>query len=200
MKASIKKSGVFPFLVIMVVSSTQAQLAKQWSLDKAHTSVSFGVKHFFTTVNGNFTDYEGSFYFEPDKLSESKFTFNIPVSSINTNNKKRDADLVSDNFFNAEKYPEIKFVSTKFEKKSDTEFIVHGDLSIKDVTKNIGIPFKITGQMEHPMKKGTQLIGLSFNTSLNRTDYNIGTGNWASTLVVGDNVPVEINLELNRAE
>lgn len=200
MKAIIRKSGVFPYLLIMVVSTTQAQLAKEWTLDKAHTSVTFDVKHFFTTVNGNFTDYEGSFYFDPDKPASSKFTFNIPVSSINTNNKKRDADLMSDNFFNAEKYPEIKFVSTKFEKKSDTEFIVHGDLTIKDVTKNVAIPFKVTGQMEHPMMKGSKLIGLSFNTSLNRTDYNVGTGNWASTLVVGDNVDIEINLELTRKE
>ncbi len=160
--------------------------------------MTFTVKHFFTNVNGNFTDYEGSFYFDPDKLSAEKFSFSIPVSSINTNNKKRDADLVSDNFFNAEKYPEIKFVSTKFEKKSDTEFIVHGDLHIKDVTKTVAIPFKITGQMEHPMMKGTKLIGLSFNTSLNRTDYKIGTGNWATTMVVGDNVDIEINMELNR--
>lgn len=200
MKAIIKKSGVFPYLLLMVVSTGQAQVAKEWTLDKAHTSVTFAVKHFFTTVNGNFTDYEGSFYFDPDKLSASKFTFSIPVSSINTNNKKRDADLVSDNFFNAEKYPEIKFVSTKFEKKSDTEFIVHGDLSIKDVTKSVAIPFEITGQMEHPMKKGTKILGQAFKTSLNRTDYKVGTGNWATTMVVGDNVDIEINLELNRKE
>lgn len=200
MEAIIKKSGVFPYLLIMVVSTTQAQLAKEWTLDKAHTSVTFAVKHFFTTVNGNFTDYDGIFYFDPDKLSASKFTFSIPVTSINTNNKKRDADLVSDNFFNAEEYPEIKFVSTKFEKKSATEFIVHGDLQIKDVTKRVAIPFEITGQMEHPMKEGTKILGLSFNTSLNRTDYKVGTGNWASTLVVGDNVDIEINMELNRKE
>ena len=200
MKAIIKKSGVFSFLLIMVVSTSQAQLAKEWTLDKAHTSVTFTVKHFFTNVNGNFTDYQGSFYFDPDKLSAGKFSFSIPVSSINTNNKKRDADLISDNFFNAEKYPEIKFVSTKFEKKSETEFIVHGDLYIKDVTKTVAIPFEITGQMEHPMMKGTQLIGLSFNTSLNRTDYKVGTGNWATTMVVGDNVDIEINMELNRKE
>lgn len=200
MEAIIKKSGVFPYLLIMVVSTTQVQLAKEWTLDKAHTSVTFAVKHFFTTVNGNFTDYDGIFYFDPDKLSASKFTFSIPVTSINTNNKKRDADLVSDNFFNAEEYPEIKFVSTKFEKKSATEFIVHGDLQIKDVTKRVAIPFEITGQMEHPMKEGTKILGLSFNTSLNRTDYKVGTGNWASTLVVGDNVDIEINMELNRKE
>jgi len=200
MKAIIKKTGIFIFALVWGAFSSQAQQAKEWTLDKAHTSVTFDVKHFFSTVNGNFTEYDGSFYFDPDKLSASKFTFNIPVSSINTNNKKRDADLVSDNFFNAEKYPEIKFVSTKFEKKSATEFIVHGDLTIKDITKNVAIPFEITGQMEHPMRKGTKLIGLSFNTSLNRTDYKVGTGNWATTLVVGDNVDIEINMELNRTE
>ena len=200
MKAIIKKAGIFIFVLVLGVLNSQAQQAKEWKLDKNHTSVTFTVKHFFTNVNGNFTDYDGSFYFDPDKPSASKFTFSIPVSSINTNNKKRDADLVSDNFFNAEKYPEIKFVSAKFEKKSATEFIVHGDLLIKDITKKVAIPFEITGQMEHPMREGTKLIGLSFNTSLNRTDYKVGTGNWATTLVVGDNVDIEINMELTRKE
>ena len=200
MKTILKKTGLLPYLVVLFFSSIQAQHSNEWTLDKAHTSVTFTIKHFFTTVNGNFTDYDGSFYFDPDKLSDSKFTFSIPVSSINTNNKRRDADLVSENFFNAEKYPEIKFVSTSFEIKSGTEYIVEGDLSIKDVTKKVAIPFEITGQMEHPMKKGTKLIGLSFKTSLNRTDYTVGTGNWATTAVVGDNVDIDINMELNRQE
>jgi len=200
MKAIIRNAGIFIFVLGLGVFNSQAQQAKEWKLDKNHTSVTFAVKHFFSTVNGNFTDYDGSFYFDSDKITGSKFTFSIPVSSINTNNKKRDADLVSDNFFNAEKYPEIKFVSTKFEKKSKTELIVHGDLTIKDVTKKVAIPFKITGQMDHPMMKGTKILGLSFNTSINRTDYKVGTGNWATTLVVGDNVDIEINMELNRKE
>jgi len=200
MKAIIKKAGIFIFVLVLGAFNSQDQQAKEWKLDKNHTSVTFAVKHFFSTVNGNFTDYDGSFYFDPDKLSASKFTFRIPVSSINTNNKKRDADLVSDNFFNAEKYPEIKFVSTKFEKKSATEFIVHGDLTIKDVTKKVATAFTITGQMDHPMMKGSKILGLSFNTSINRTDYKVGTGNWATTMVVGDNVDVEINMELNRKE
>jgi polyisoprenoid-binding protein YceI len=200
MKAIIRKTGIFLFVLVLGAFNSQAQQEKEWKLDKNHTSVTFAVKHFFSTVNGNFTEYDGSFNFDPDKLSASKFNFNIPVSSINTNNKKRDADLVSDNFFNAEKYPEIKFVSTKFEKKSATEFIVHGDLTIKDVTKKVSTPFKITGQMDHPMMKGTKILGLSFNTSINRTDYKVGTGNWATTMVVGDNVDIEINMELNRKE
>jgi len=200
MKALIKKAGIFIFMLVLGTFNSQAQQAKEWKLDKAHTSVTFTVKHFFTIVNGNFTDYDGSFNFDPDKITGSKFTFSIPVASVNTNNQKRDADLVSDNFFNAAKYPEIKFVSTKFEKKTDTEFIVHGDLTIKDVTKRIAIPFKITGQMDHPMMKGTKILGLAAKTGLNRTDYKVGTGNWATTVVVGDNVDIEINLDLNRKE
>jgi polyisoprenoid-binding protein YceI len=200
MKAIIKKAGIFIFVLILGAFNSQAQQAKEWKLDKNHTSVTFAIKHFFSTVNGNFTEYDGSFNFDPENVTGSKFTFSIPVASVNTNNQKRDADLVSDNFFNAAKYPEIKFVSTKFEKKSKTELIVHGDLTIKDVTKRVAIPLKITGQMDHPMMKGTKILGLSFNTSINRTDYKVGTGNWATTMVVGDNVDIEINMELNRKE
>ena len=200
MKAIIKKSVIFIFLSVIGVFTSQAQQTKEWKLDKDHTSVTFAVKHFFSTVNGNFTNFNGSFYFDPDKLSDSKFTFAVPVASINTNNKKRDTHLNSEDFFYADKFPEMIFVATKFEKKSDKDFIVHGDLTIKDITKKVAIPFNITGEMDHPMMKGTKILGLAFNTKIDRTDYKVGTGDWASTMVVGNTVDVIINMELNRKE
>jgi polyisoprenoid-binding protein YceI len=90
------------------------------------------------------------------------------------------------------------FKSTRIEKKSDNEFTVYGKLTIKDVTKEIALPFKIKGEMEHPMKKGTLILGLSTHVKINRTEYGVGTGSWAATMVVGDEVDISIPLELNR--
>jgi polyisoprenoid-binding protein YceI len=77
MKAIIKKAGIFIFVLVLGVLNSQAQQAKEWKLDKNHTSVTFTVKHFFTNVNGNFTDYDGSFYFDPDNPQPA----NSPLAS-----------------------------------------------------------------------------------------------------------------------
>ncbi|WP_010230937.1 YceI family protein [Gillisia marina] len=175
-----------------------AQNAEKWKLDKDHTSVNFEVKHLFNTVNGNFKDFDGTFYFDPDNLKESKFTFTVPISSIETNNEKRNNHLKSPDFFNAEKYPDMKFVSTGFQKKSENKYLVDGKLRIKDVTKNVSIPFEITGTADHPMMEGTKIMGLAFNTEINRNDYKVGAGDWTSTKIVGENVKVSINAELNK--
>ncbi len=197
MENKIKSLGFLVLFSMVTFMTSNAQDVRQWTLDKAHTSVSFKVKHFFTTVNASFNDYQGEFWFDPNNLKDSKFVFSIPVSSIDTNNEKRDTHLRSEDFFYSEKYPNITFKSTGFEKKMGANYVVHGDLSIRGVTRKVTVPFEMTGEMDHPMKEETALMGLSFNTNLDRTDYKVGVGDWASTLVVGDNIDVSINMELN---
>lgn len=197
MENKIKRFGFLVLFSLVISMPSNAQDVTQWTLDKDHTSVSFGIKHFFNTVNGTFNDYQGDFWFDPNNLKDSKFTFSIPASSIDTNNEKRDKHLKSEDFFYVEKYPNITFKSTGFEKKTGDNYVVHGDLTIRGITRKVSVPFEITGKTDHPMKKDTRLMGLSFNTNLDRTDYKVGVGDWASTLVVGDNVDVSINMELN---
>lgn len=200
MKTTIKQLGIFLLFAVFSTTGLTAQNSNLWMLDKDHTSVNFDVQHFFSTVNGNFTEFDGEFQFDPDNLKASKFIFTVPVSSIETNNQKRNNHLKSDDFFSAAKYPNIKFQSTGFQKMSAKDYVVTGDLTIKDVTKRVAIPFEITGKMEHPMMKGTTILGLAFNTSLDRTDYEVGTGDWASDMVVGDNVNIAVNMELNQKQ
>ncbi|WP_084299485.1 YceI family protein [Dyadobacter tibetensis] len=188
-------------MVLAVVGSApmlQAQSATTWNVDKAHTSVNFSVNHFFSAVTGKFDNFEGQISFDPENLGISSVSFTIPVSSINTSDAKRDKHLQSDDFFNVKKFPIITFKSSKFEKKSGNDYIVHGQLTIRDVTKNVALPFKVLGQMEHPMMKNTMLMGISLDTKINRTDYGVGVGSWAATAVVGDEVTIDINMELNR--
>lgn len=190
------------FLAILMLLtftvSLYAQKAQQWMIDKDHTSVNFDINHFFSTVNGSFTEADGTFYFDPENLQNSRFNFTVPVNSIDTNNKKRDTHLKSEDFFDASKYPKIHFESTRLERSTGNKYVVHGNLSIKDVTKKVSIPFEVKGVMDHPMMKGTQVLGLQFKTKLNRSDYSIGVGDWASDMVVGDTADVTINMELHR--
>lgn len=191
---------LLPFLMLLFISvaETTAQEATPWKLDKAHTSVNFSIKHFFSDVTGNFNDFKGTFHFDPDNLAGSNFDFTIKVGSVDTDNGKRDKHLQSKDFFNAKAYPEMRFTSDRIENKGGSDYVAHGDLTIRDQTRKVAIPFKVTGQMEHPMMKGTLILGLEFDTTINRTDFGVGTGDWAATMVVGDEVKIRIPLELNR--
>lgn len=198
MHTIIKKISMAAIALIFSLFSLNAQNATMWQLDKSHSSVNFSVGHFFSSVTGRFNDFSGEFYFDPNNLKGSKVDFTIIVKSVNTDEKKRDEHLISDDFFDGNKYPKITFKSTRFEKKSGNDYIVHGNLTIKNTTKHIALPFKVLGEVEHPMMKGTIVLGLSATTKIKRNDYGVGTGNWAATLVVGDEVDININLELNR--
>ncbi len=198
MVSAIKKIAFSVLITVLGVFSVNAQNATMWKLDKAHTSVNFSVNHFFSAVTGKFSSFEGNFNFDPANLQDSKADFTIQVKSVNTDDSKRDKHLQSGDFFDANTYPTMTFVSTKIEKKSEKEFLVYGRLTIKDKTKDIVLPLKVTGEIEHPVMKGTIILGLVSNLKINRNEYGVGTGDWAATLVVGDEVDITINMELNR--
>ncbi|GAB4382377.1 MAG: YceI family protein [Salibacteraceae bacterium] len=168
-----------------------------WNIDKSHASVSFSVDHFFTSVHGRFKKFDGDIRFDPNKPSESKAVFEIDVKSIDTNEPERDQHLLSEDFFYAEKYPTIKFVSTKIEKKDEHNFIVTGNLTMRGVTKPITFPVHMKGIMDNPWVEGKVIMGIEIKTTINRTEWNVGTGSWAATAVVGDEVDVEISMELD---
>lgn len=200
MYKTIKKISIIAIVALISVISLNAQTAYQWKIDKAHTSINFSINHFFSTVTGRFNDFDGTFFFDPANLKGSKADFTISVKSINTDVKKRDDHLQTSDFFDAEKYPNIKFQSTKFEKKSGNNYIVYGNLTIKNTTKLVKLPFKVLGEVENPMMKGTWVLSLAAETKIKRNDYGVGTGNWAATVVVGNEVDIKINMELDRTK
>ena len=185
-------------LLIMAFGPVKERVAApEWRIDMAHSSVSFEVNHFFTPVDGRFNEFEMKFSFDPEDLSTSSVQTTINVESIYTAHERRDGDLKSDNFFDAEKHPQIKFVSTSFEKKG-SEYIVNGDLTIKETTKTVSIPFQVLGTIDHPRREGTLVMGLKGDVTINRLDYGVGTGDWIRTNVVGNEVQVSIMIEASR--
>lgn len=194
----LKKLTFLTMSIIMLTSFSIAQDAPSWSIDKSHSSINFEIAHFFSTVNGRFNSIQGTFKFDKNNLKGSYVKITIPVKSISTDDKQRDEHLLSKDFFDATSFPNMIFESTRFEKKSGKDYVVHGKLTIKNTTKNISLPFKYLGEMDHPMMQGSIFLGLSANYKLKRNDYGVGTGNWAATMVVGDDVNIKINLELNR--
>lgn len=198
MVSRIKKAGFTLLITAFGTFTANAQSPISWKLDKSHTSVNFSITHFFSEVTGNFKIFEGNFNFDPSNLQDSKADFSVSVKSISTDDSQRDKHLQSADFFDAKSFPLMTFKSTKIEKKSDKEYLVYGKLTIKDKTKDVMLPMRITGEMEHPMMKGTIILGLVIDTTINRNEFGVGTGSWATTMVVGDEVKIHIPIELNR--
>lgn len=195
MKTKLKSLLILAVISVTSIIAAKAQSAKQFTLDKDHTSINFSIKHLFSTVNGRFKTFDGSLNFDEKNLSGSKVDFTVSVPSISTDNEKRDSHLQTEDFFNAEKYKNITFTSVSFKKKSNNLYLVTGKLTIRDITKTLTLPMKVTGLVDNPWKDNAVILGVSIETSLNRNDYGVGTGSWAATAIVGNQVNIKIDME-----
>jgi polyisoprenoid-binding protein YceI len=170
--------------------------ADSWEIDRAHSAINFSISHFFTPVNGTFDDYDAEVLFDPSDLEGSSISIAIPIESVNTKNDRRDNHLMSEDFFNAEEWPNMTFESNTIEQTGDNQFVAKGQLTIRDVTRDFEIPFELLGVMDHPMQDGKKVAGIVASAELMRTDFGVGVGDWAATAVVGDKVEIDLNLEL----
>ena len=177
------------FIVLLTTSIVFA--ADTYTIDPAHTSFSFTVKHMMiSNVPGEFDKFSGQIMYSPTDLANSSANVTIDVSSINTRIDKRDAHLKSPDFFDAAQFPTITFVSTKF-----TSTAIIGNLTMKGVTKEVTIPVTISGPVKTMM--GGEAIGITGSTTINRQDYGI---NWNKTLdqgglAVSNDVTINISIE-----
>ena len=171
-------------------------LEQEFVVDKAHSSISFTVRHMVVSkVRGNFNDFDVTIKADPDDITKSSVTAVIKAASIDTDNEKRDAHLRSADFFDVEKFPEITFKSVRVKKKDD-KYELWGTLTMHGVTKNIIVPFEVLGQMTD--RGGNTVVGVEAQLELDRKDYGL---TWNRTLdkgglLVGTEVKIEILLEI----
>ncbi|WP_297217451.1 YceI family protein [Thermoplasma sp.] len=173
------------------------EVLKIWTADLAHSNVEFVVRHMMISrVRGSFKKYDITYNGDPDKLEAGRATAKIDVASVFTGDNGRDEDLRSSNFFEVSKYPFITFESTKIEKISDESYKVHGNLTIKGVTKEVAFDGELGGILKDPY--GNQRFGFSATASINRREFGL---TWNMVLdnggvMVGDTVKIEIALEM----
>jgi len=179
----------------MTVSPSQTATTT-WTIDSAHSSVEFKVKHMMiSTVKGQFGAVEGTIQIDEANLANSRVDAKIDTQTITTHNEMRDNHLRTNDFFNAEEFRYITFKSTKIEMKGDEEFKLYGDLTIRDVTK----PVVLEGELDGFMDKdafGKRRVAFSAETTINRKEFGV---NWNGAIegggvVVGDKVKVELNI------
>ena len=170
----------------------------KWALDPTHSEITFKIKHLMiSNVSGQFTKFTVDAETEGEDFTTAKVSFTADVTSVDTGNEQRDGHLKTDDFFNAEKYPQIKFTATKYELvDNDGSYELYGDLTIRDVTKNVKFDVEFGGVIKDPW--GNTRAGFSINGKINRKDFGL---KWhavteAGGLVASDDVRIHCNIEL----
>ena len=171
---------------------------KNWVIDPTHSEVQFKIKHLMiTNVTGSFDTFQASVKTEEEDFMKATISFTADINSISTGNEQRDTHLKSADFFDGEKYPQLKFTATKYEAvDNDGSFSMYGDLSIRDVTKNIKLAVEFGGVVKDPW--GNTKAGFTINGKLNRKDFGL-TWNAATEtggVLVSDEVRLIAEIQL----
>ena len=184
-------------LVLFVVLSINAQ--SKWTADKSHSKVQFTVTHLIISeVTGQFKSFDINVQSSKDDFSDAKIDFSADIASINTDNEKRDSHLKSDDFFNAEKFPKMIFKGKSFTKIDGKNYKLVGDLTIRDVTKEVTLDVVYNGTVQ---AWGQARAGFKIKGEINRFDYNLkwNTLIEAGGAVVSKTVYITIDLELQKS-
>lgn len=173
------------------------QATTKWAIDPTHSEIEFKVKHLMiSTVTGKFNSFYAEAETTSDDFSNASIHFHADVNSIDTGNEQRDGHLKSDDFFNAEQFPTLSFASTSFTKKSDSTYVLAGNLTIRDITKPVELAVEFNGVMTDPY--GNTKAGFELSGKINRKDFNL---KWSATteaggVVVSDEVKLVCNVQL----
>ena len=195
------KKIVFLSLVVLLpvcfLSAAQAA-PPEWKFDREHSSFFFDIKHIYYVTRGYFEEYDGTFRFDPDNLSQSKIDIVIETESLTTHLRKRDRHVRSDDFMDVRRYPEMRFQSSAIRHLKDDLYEMDGRLSIKGVTKGITVPFTFYGVRDNPFNKKQMVAGFEARFTIDRLDYKVGSGKYYEMGVIGKDVDILITLEMLR--
>jgi polyisoprenoid-binding protein YceI len=170
-----------------------------WNIDTSHSVLEFSVKHMmFTTAKGRFEDFSGTIQFDPQNVAGASVDVTIQTGSINTNTADRDGHLRSADFFDAENHPTATFRSTSVEGDAE-DFKIHGELTIKDVTRPVTLKGEFQGTGVNPW--GVEVAGFEAKGKFNRKDFGL---NWNQALesggvLVSDEVKLGLDIQAAKA-
>jgi polyisoprenoid-binding protein YceI len=195
----------FLLAVIPALSAAQTTLPAQssraastvrslstWKIDAAHSELTFSIRHLVSRVRGQFDDWAGTIVADPNDWSTAVVDVVAQTSSIDTNNERRDADLRSDNHFDAEANPTVTFKSTRVTRFAGDSVTIAGNLTIHGITKPVVLRGRFNGMTGPP---GKRRAGFEAETTINRQDYNMTWNRMIEgTAMLGDEVRIEIDI------
>jgi polyisoprenoid-binding protein YceI len=172
--------------------------AGSYSYDVGHSHVGFAVRHLMVSkTRGRFTSFGGSLVIADDPL-ESSIDVTIDVASIDSDDEQRDGHLRSADFFDAERFPTVHFVSTGVRHVGGSDFEVDGDLTVRDVTRPVVLKVEFEGATTDPW--GNDRVGFTASTKLNREDWGLTWNQALETggVLVGKDVTIDIEVEATK--
>jgi len=172
---------------------------ENWNIDTVHSTVGFTVRHLMVSkVHGLFTKWKGTLAFDEANVAASQVEVTIDVASVDTREPQRDAHLRSGDFFEAEKFPQMTFKSTKVQ-GTKAAFKVTGDLTLRGVTKSVVLDVEYAGRTVHPQLG--ERAGFSAHTSINRKDFGVTYNQVleAGGLALSEKVDIAIEIEATKA-
>ena len=184
--------------VLLIAALPAAAAADGYKLDQTHSAIEFKIRHLgLSKVSGSFHEFQGIVNYDPEAMDKNGTMFTIQTATIDTRNEERDEHLRSADFFDVEKYPEIRFESTKVWKNKAGEWMLRGTLKMRGMEKTVQFPFEIVGPVEDPW--GGTRIGFQAELEIKREDWNVG---WEKLQfrppLIGNDVEIEISLEMIR--
>lgn len=180
-------------------TATPAGTKTTWTIDTAHSHVGFGIKHLMiATVRGRFTQVQGTVRVDESDPTSASIDIAIPTASVTTGDEKRDGHLRSADFFDVERFPALTFRSKRVQAESNEAFRVVGDLTIRDVTREVVLEVEMLGRAKDPW--GQEHAAFEATTKIKRGDYGL---TWNAALetggvLVGDEVKISIEAQLLR--
>jgi polyisoprenoid-binding protein YceI len=168
-----------------------------YKIDPTHSEIKFRIKHLMiTNVTGEFKTFDAIMETGKDDFSDAKISFEADVNSINTNQEQRDTHLKSDDFFNAERFPKIKFVSKELRKLSGSDYKLTGDITIRDITKEIELSVEFGGKMVDFY--GQEKAGFEITGKISRSEFGL---KWSAVteaggVVVSDDVKLHLAVQM----
>jgi polyisoprenoid-binding protein YceI len=179
---------------LVMTTTLSPELTGTYALDTAHSRIGFVARHAMVTkVRGSFNEWEGTAQLDFTDPASSSANVTIQVASIDTRQAQRDEHLRTNDFFDAPTHPTITFASTSAEQDGD-DFVLHGDLTIKGVTKPVSIAFEFTGASQDPF--GNQRVGFEGTTIINRSDFGVSFNAALETggVLVSEKITLELEI------
>ncbi len=170
-----------------------------YNIDPAHSIIGFAIRHLeINWVEGRFKDFTGKINFDDKDITRSSVEFSARIESIDTGVEPRDKHLRTADFFDAAQYPLMTFKSTRVERKGKGGYVLHGDLTLRGVTKPVALPFTVTGAIKDPW--GNTRFGVNAQAKINRRDYGFTWGKALENggLDIGNEVSINLQLEAVR--
>jgi polyisoprenoid-binding protein YceI len=161
-------------VVTLILPLSARAEVETYMIDKVHSMANFKIRHLFSKVSGTFSDVTGTIRIKRDNLEALKVEVTINVLSVDTNHKKRDNHLRSKDFFDAKKFPIMRFVSTSVESTSKNEGFLYGELTIHGVTRSVKLPFKVLGFGPDPWGAIEAVLRLAQKSNGAITAYTMG--------------------------